>query len=343
MNKHEKEEKIIDDSKTEESVELSGSIDDESMHQQTQMTVSPVLVDIDSIKRIKENTKKLLEPFQQMMQVQTNMSVILEDLKKSLVVSIPALNQIQGLTENLKNAFTFSPNIDFSEFSEAIHRMTAEFSETVRKIKIPSISEERKQEFLEIHRIWGNYGWTINPCADEETLFSSMPSDKKAADIMALKQCSGKKMEQIFEVILETKRVKKTDFREAVFDYKHKQYKSCALILFSLIDAILIRLQKKSTLGGKRRNVGIKAVHDAKKRTETDLNTKLFFSAMFCTNVFACLLKVFENGNDFQKQPEVINRNFLDHGMLTRKVTRKDCIQLFLLYYNMLELLDLIY
>ena len=67
----------------------------------------------------------------------------------------------------------------------------------IRKIKIPSISEKKKQELLEIHRLWGHYGWTINPCADEETLFSSMPANKKDADIMALKQCPNKIMEQI--------------------------------------------------------------------------------------------------------------------------------------------------
>ena len=87
--------------------------------------------------------------------------------------------------------------------------MTAEFSEVIRKIKIPSISEKKKQELLEIHRLWGHYGWTINPCADEETLFSSMPANKKDADIMALKQCPNKIMEQIFEVLLENKRRKR--------------------------------------------------------------------------------------------------------------------------------------
>ena len=59
--------------------------------------------------------------------------------------------------------------------------------------------------------------------------------------------------------------------------------------------------------------------------------------------LFACLEKVFEGGKDFKNQPDVINRNFLDHGMMTKKVRKKDCIQLFLLYYNMLELLDMIY
>jgi len=69
----------------------------------------------------------------------------------------------------------------------------------------------------------------------------------------------------------------------------------------------------------------------------------MLFIAMFYTNLFACLKKVFESGKDFKNQPDVINRNFLDHGMMTNKVRKKDCIQLFLLYYNMLELLDMIY
>lgn len=267
----------------------------------------------------------------------------LENFKKSLGMSVSKWNQMQEVIKILKKSFKFSHNIEVGEFSKAIYRMTAEFSEVIRKIKIPSISEKKKQELLEIHRLWGHYGWTINPCADEETLFSSMPANKKDADIMALKQCPNKIMEQIFEVLLENKRTKKTDFREAVFDYRHKQYKSCAFILFALIDAILIRLQKKSTLDGKRRNVGLSAVRDAKKRTEIDVNTEVLYTALFCTNLFACLQKVFESGNDFRKQPEVINRNFLDHGMLTRKVTKKDCMQLFLLYYNMLKLLELIY
>ena len=60
-------------------------------------------------------------------------------------------------------------------------------------------------------------------------------------------------------------------------------------------------------------------------------------------NIFNCLLAVFADGKDFKIQPEGINRNFLGHGMLTRKVARKDCVQLFLLYYNLMDYLDIIY
>ena len=46
--------------------------------------------------------------------------------------------------KNLKKSFKFSHNIEVGEFSKAIYRMTAEFSEVIRKIKIPSISEKKK-------------------------------------------------------------------------------------------------------------------------------------------------------------------------------------------------------
>lgn len=342
MDHQEKEENTMAELETDE-LKLSDSLASQSVHQQVQNSISPILGNIDSIKQIQESSKRIVSAIQPMLQMQVNMSAVLDKFRQSLIVSTPVLNQMQELADTLKRAFSYSAHIDFSEFSEAARRMTAGIAEAVQKIKIPSISEERKQELLEIHRMWGSYGWTINPCVAVNTLFDCAPADKKSADSIALKQCSGQKMERIFEVIEKNKRVKKTDFCEAIFDYKHKQYKSSALILFSLIDALLIRLQKKSALDGKRRKVGLNAVNEAKKRTENDLNTELLFTAMFCTNLFACLEKVFEGGKDFKKQPTVINRNFLDHGMLTRKVTRKDCIQLFLLYYNVLELLDMIY
>ena len=122
---------------------------------------------------------------------------------------------------------------------------------------------------------------------------------KKKADSIALKWCSDQNMEYIFEITEKNKRVKKIDFSEAIFDYKQKQYKSCALVLFSLIDAILIKLQSV-IIKGRRRKVGLNAVNEARKRTKDDLNTELLFTVMFYMNLFACLEKVFEGGKDFK-------------------------------------------
>jgi glycine cleavage system protein P-like pyridoxal-binding family len=160
MNNYEKKEKIIDEAKKETDTKLTDSIANES------------------IKQIQKNQNKILESFQPILEKQTNMKVGLENFKKSLGMSVSKWNQMQEVIKILKKSFKFSHNIEVGEFSKAIYRMTAEFSEVIRKIKIPSISEKKKQELLEIHRLWGHYGWTINPCADEETLFSSMPANK---------------------------------------------------------------------------------------------------------------------------------------------------------------------
>lgn len=75
-------------------------------------------------------------------------------------------------------------------------------------------------------------------------------------------------------------------------------------------------------------------------KNEQDLE-KRFLLLLDYENLFACLNTVFANGGDFRKQPVVINRNFVAHGMMTRRVIRKDCVQLFLLYYNLLMFLEM--
>ena len=285
--------------------------------------------------------EKMLEPWRPILRMQANISPMMNEIRKSTINAISEMSQVQGLSSAVRKAFSIS--YDFSGIYEAIREMSTIVSKAIQEIKIPSISEERKRELIEANRLWGSYGWTINPYASLETVFNCMFVDKKTADSIAIRQCSTQTMEQIFDLISQTKRVKKSDIEEAVFDYKHKQYKSCAFILFSLVDAALIRLQRRSDLNGKRRQVGLGAVKQVRNRTETDVNKELFFSCLFIENLFACLEKVFESGKDFKMQPEVINRNFLDHGMMTKRVRKKDCIQLFLLYYNVLKLLDMIY
>ena len=57
-------------------------------------------------------------------------------------------------------------------------------------------------------------------------------------------------------------------------------------------------------------------------------------------NIIAALKTMFKGGDDFKEQPEIINRNFVDHGMLHRRVTKKECKMLFLLLYNFTQHLN---
>lgn len=242
---------------------------------------------------------------------------------------------VHPIIENIGN--------QLKQITNAINSIVSAASELWKSIKIPTISEERKAEIAKAQIKWGELGWT-QPPDSPAGLFNTVPDDNDKANKVALKYCTNEEMNALFDDLREMKRVKKSDLEEAIFDYKNSKYKSSALILFGLIDARLIRLQRKEDRNAKgRRAVGASAAKKLFSRIEKeqDIKKKCFLLFNFL-NVNSCLQKVFEDGDDFKKQPLVINRNFVDHGMMYRKVTKRDCIQLFLLYYNLMDFLDII-
>ena len=157
-------------------------------------------------------------------------------------------------------------------------------------------------------------------------------------------------MEEFWKAFDSVEKVKKSDFEEAIKDFDNHCYKSCAMMLYSLIDGRLIRLQggpkaqkeNPDTKKSKRKPVrysGASAVNKINSKyneIHEDEIESWFFSNLTRENIFCALAVLYANGNDFREQPDIMNRNFVDHGMLHRKVRRMDCIQLFLAYYNFL-------
>ncbi len=286
----------------------------------------------DVAKTIRSQTENMVKAYETLGIAASSFVTFQDTVKEAVMNAVEiytkVINQIdyQKITNNLLTAF--------QQIQQAIDNYS-------QKITIPSISEERKKQLLESHRIWGSYGWTFSPDGELDDLFCTIENDKKAADKKAL-HCI-KNTEKIFNSIYSHKRVKKSDFSEAVNDFNDKRYKSCALLLFSLIDAQLIRFQRKKETQGKRREVGLGAIKKAKERIGIANHNDWFFLAMFYENLFACLKKYFADGNNFKNEPDIINRNFLNHGMSTKRVRKKDCLQLFLLYCNMLDMLDMEY
>lgn len=232
----------------------------------------------------------------------------------------------------------------FSLISEKIAKVVSVYNQQISTIfsgiNFPHITEERKQELRESYENWGEYGWAVIPWAEFD-LYNKSPQTQEEANQIAMAYCKSNDMEELFDEIRIARGNKVRDFEEAVFNYKNKKYKSCAMILFSLLDAKLIRMQKRSTT--KRRDTGIKAAKNIKSRIEEehDINKKLFLSLSH-NNLFACLSTFFDNANDFKVQPEILNRNFLTHGMYRKNVRKRDCVQLFLLYYHFLDFFETI-
>lgn len=90
----------------------------------------------------------------------------------------------------------------------------------------------------------------------------------------------------------------------------------------------------KSTNEKKYRSVGVNAVREIEKKHQ---EKQALYELLNYVNLLACLKTVFANANDFRREPSVINRNFVDHGMTNRNVRKRDCIQLFLLLNNFVD------
>ena len=103
-----------------------------------------------------------------------------------------------------------------------------------------------------------------------------------------------------------------------------------------LIDSLLIHTQDGTEFAGNRKQ-GNKAIERYKKLEEPDDCTLLSTRVLCFISSTAALSAFFDETPNFQNTNPVLNRHLACHGMLQRDVNDIDCIQLILLYWNMLH------
>lgn len=220
---------------------------------------------------------------------------------------------------------------------EAIQQVATSFAKAIADFQVPTITEERKQELIASYQKWGEYGWTLYPDVPFDA-FGEFPENLKAANATMMSFCSKYATNRLFEKLRE-QRIKKEDLEAAILCYDNRQYKACALILFGIIDAKLIRKQKRK-YGEKYRPSGSKAIKRLREQFEGNDKEEMLFTMLLFANLFTCLETLFANGDDFKIEPATINRNFVSHGMTRRPVRQRDCIQLFLVLYNLMQFFE---
>lgn len=287
-----------------------------------------------------------------------------EECAKNIVAAMqPALKTVEEIYESIDYSWVeyyqqivgqYQPIIDNALAQvEQVMQQTAEilapiqntinqfydsFSNVIANIHIPTYTEEKKRQLEENYKVWGSTGWSVIPHAPLK-LFNMVPASIEEAGKIALKYFKKEDINHFFERMKE-KNIKKGDLNSAIFCFENRQYKACALLLFGIIDAKLIRLQPKNT-SKNRRAVGKSAVKELERKYKQKNNAEYFlYQTVYSLGMLECLNTFFADANDFHKEPIVINRNFLDHGMNRRNVRRKDCIQLFLVLYNLMEFLE---
>ena len=284
----------------------------------------------------KSKITKTLQPTLKLVE-QINKSVDFSWINKMQQVFNQYQPMINGVTQ-MVSEFAHRTAEIMAPIQNTISQFSSTFSKILANIQIPTFSDERKQELEASYRAWGTMGWSVLPHAPMGS-FNEAPTNIKEADKIALQYFNRAGIESLFEE-LQIKSIKKEDLNSAMYCFEQKQYKACSLLLFGIMDSKLIRLQPRAQ-DKNRRKVGNKAVLKLEEKFKEKADTEYFlFHILYYSGLIECLHTFFADGNDFRKEPMVINRNFIDHGMNRRSVRRKDCIKLFLALNNLLELLD---
>ena len=310
------------------------------IYEQTDISLSVIERFSLSIKQFSnecsKNIMKAMQPTISMIE-QMNRNINLSwinDVQRIVNLYQPAINDaiLQVAKVAQRTAEILAP------IQKVIQQYTNSFANIISNIQIPTYSEEQKKILIESYKTWGSMGWSVIPHAPLK-LFNSVPDTIKEADKIALQYFDKDGMEHLFSN-LKKKRIKKEDINSAIYCFENKQYKACALLLFGIIDAKLIRLQSIRKTE-KRRKVGGKAVKELETKYREKMDEEYFlYHMLYATGLLSCLNTFFADGNDFRQEPDVINRNFIDHGMNRRRVRKKDCIQLFVALYDLVEFLE---
>lgn len=218
---------------------------------------------------------------------------------------------------------------------ENLAQILTNLSNNIRQIHLSAYTDEEKQKLIDAFCAWGNYGWTFHPDAPWNFYFTT-PSTPANAHLLIKPYCNAKNITSLFDKISAESRVHLDDFNTAKELFLNRSYKSCAQMLFSLIDGVYLRIQPSVDANNQWRKVGTNGIIRLKKTLNESEQNHLFFQQLLTINLISCLSTFYKSCNSFKNEPSTINRNFIMHGMGHRRVLRRDCIQLFLLYYNVL-------
>lgn len=237
----------------------------------------------------------------------------------------PALKEFLGILSAIESDVPVWPMISaIQQFSTYIARYTAEYP-------LSTFSEERKLALIESYRQWGKCGWSWIGNTPIK-FYSKPPIDIADANIRIKPYHNAEIVEELF-LGLRSKAVRQGDLESAIFCYKSRQYKPCALVLFGMIDAKLIKKQSPT----QNRLVGKRAIKKLYAQFDKTHDQRWLYTMLRYVNLFACLETMFEGGENFKSEPPVINRNYIDHGMERRRVRQRDCIQLFFVLDNLID------
>lgn len=207
--------------------------------------------------------------------------------------------------------------------------MIASISNSLDELSNVLINAGCNEDYVVAHKQWGEFGWSFNANISKK-FFLTIPNSLQEADSLMKEYCKIEEIAKMMEEIKSTD-VNQKDLEEAYFAYINKKYKSSVMLLFSLLDRQLINRKFFNENG--RLKTGASAVGELKKcEKEHKENTHLHYLQFVL--IIYCLLALFQNKENFENEPSVINRNFLIHGMSNNEIDEIDCLKVWSALYS---------
>ena len=258
---------------------------------------------------------------------------MIESLKK-LNVSLPDYKNlipkynISEILQPIQNTM-----LNFETMHKSLTQLSTQIANTLASIKFPSYTDEQKERINLTLKIWGKYGWCVIDDAPLDVIYDAPISFKDANDKMSV-YYSEQIEKEIFEYL--ELRINSEYFKNAVELYSRGMYLSCAMALFAMTDFYCINVNSNTN-----KKVGFRAIkclhEDVKKSDKIKDYIYLLFDAV---NLISCLYVYFDDTENFTKNCEVLNRNYVMHGMHNKNVDKLECKKLFLLLYSLLKFED---
>ena len=170
------------------------------------------------------------------------------------------------------------------------------------------------------------------PYVEIQNLFFSKSNDfEKDSCYLMEKVKENLKNREIIEKILKSSFFKNNAYNSVMECNKNKNYYAGVMVLSTMIDGALIKIQENKK---NRKKIGKNVV----KEIDNKSNESRSLEYILDYSLITWLEKFFENADDFSNKK--LNRNMLLHGMYEKEITELEFFQLLNVVHNMVERLD---
>lgn len=182
---------------------------------------------------------------------------------------------------------------------------------------------------------WGEKNWIIVLSlryVEIQTLFFSKSNDIEKDNLYLIEEVKKNlKNEEINQKVFKLKFFKNNAFKSVLECYKSKNYYAGVMVLATMIDGALIKIQEKKE---NRRKIGNNVSKEINNKSDESWSLEYILDY----SLIIWLEKFFKNANDFSNKK--LNRNMLLHGMYEKEITELEFFQLLNAVYVMAERLD---